>query len=65
MRLTTERIPFSEKDAFLTVELFNKSGRRRNSLTDCMIAAIALRCNAQIATANQADFKRLGVALAK
>jgi predicted nucleic acid-binding protein len=28
-----------------------------------MIAATALRCNARLATANQADFKRLRVAL--
>jgi len=47
--------------------LFNKTGRRSRSLADCMIAAIAIRCGASLATINTADFQpfvQYGLALA-
>ena len=48
--------PFSATDARKAAQLFNVTGRRSHSLADCQIAAVALRCNAQLATSNISDF---------
>lgn len=50
------REPFLPADAAVAARLFNGTGRRRGTLTDCMIAAVAIRCRAALATFNRADF---------
>lgn len=49
---------FTTEHAAGAAELFNKTGRRRGSLIDCMIAAVALIDRIPIATANVSDFRR-------
>jgi predicted nucleic acid-binding protein len=49
--------PFLPADAVLSARLFNQTGRRSRSLADCMIAAVAIRCGAKLATSNTADFQ--------
>ena len=49
--------PLLAVDAERGAELFNLTGRRVRSLADCLIAAVAMRCGARLATGNQADFQ--------
>lgn len=51
--------PFLPADAVLAASLFNQTGRRSRTLADCMIAAVAIRCGAKLATLNTGDFQPL------
>jgi predicted nucleic acid-binding protein len=49
---------FGERDAHVAADLFNQTGQRSRSLPDCMIAALAIRYGAMLATVNSRDFRR-------
>ena len=56
--LTREHIiPFDRDSSALAAELFNKIGRPRTRRVDVMIAAIAIRQGAKLATLNIAHFE--------
>ena len=58
--LMQEIVPYTAADCEMTARLFNLGGRRRGSLPDCMIAAVAVRAGGALATANPGDFRRFG-----
>jgi len=59
--LLGEALPLTMADAESAAAMFTKAGRRRGTLVDCLIAAVAVRCGARLATSNPRDFERLQV----
>ena len=47
---------FDLREAEMAANLFNRTGRRRGTQTDCFIAATALCAGASFATLNRKDF---------
>jgi len=59
-----EPVSFEASDARHAAALFHGSGRRRGLLADCMIAAVAIRAEAQLATADPRGFVGLAAVAA-
>lgn len=58
-RLLEDRIiALTRQMAELAAQLFNETGRRRASTADCLVAAAAIRADAEFLTDNAADFER-------
>lgn len=55
--LQSQIVSFGRSEAALAADLFNKTGRRRGSRFDCLIAATAIMNQSEFATLNVADFK--------
>ena len=55
--LFPEALSLERPDAEKAASLFNATGRRSRSLPDCLIASIALREDADLATNNTLDFR--------
>lgn len=51
-----EAVPLTADHAVRAAELFNAAGRKRGTFVDCLIAAVAIEEDAQLATANSKDF---------
>jgi len=67
-RVARRHIPLGTEQAAEAARLFNATGRRRGSFQDCLVTATAMMAGAELATCDQADFRRFaaeGLKLAK
>lgn len=55
--LQSRIVPFAQTEAVLAADLFNRTGRRRGSRFDCLIAATAILAQSGVATVNESDFR--------
>ena len=55
--LQSRIVSLGKPESTLAADLFNKTGRRRGSRFDCLIAVTAILNHTRVATANQSDFK--------
>jgi predicted nucleic acid-binding protein len=55
-RLFSDAVGLERMDAEKASYLFNRTGRRSKTYSDCCIAAVAIRSQAALATSNQSDF---------
>lgn len=55
--LQRQTLPLRLEDAELAVRLFNQAGRRWVFKTDAIIAAVAIRADAEFVTLNRGDFE--------
>ncbi len=57
-RVARRHVPLGTEQAAEAARLFNATGRRRGSFQDCVVAATAVIVGAELATSDQADFRR-------
>jgi predicted nucleic acid-binding protein len=56
--VVVEHVSLGVREAADAATLFNRTGRRRGSLPDCIIAATAIASDAALATYDVSDFER-------
>ncbi len=57
-RVIRRLVPVGTEEAAEAARLFNRTGRRRGSFPDCIIAGTAIRVGAVLATSDRPDFER-------
>lgn len=57
-RILRRLVPLDVDEAATAARLFNRTGRRRGSFQDCLVAATALEAAARLATAERVGFSR-------
>lgn len=61
-RLILRYLPLGTDEAAMGAELFHRTGRRRGSFPDCLIAATAILDGGVLATSDPRDFQRFAEA---